>query len=69
LAAEVRKDLGTLGSQTNALVSRSPYRAAGAATAMGIVAGLMLAKHRHGQPIAPYRRFASRPAAGQQSAQ
>jgi len=47
LAAEIRGDLATLRSQTNASVSRSPYRAAGAATAMGFVAGMMLAKHRH----------------------
>jgi ElaB/YqjD/DUF883 family membrane-anchored ribosome-binding protein len=49
LAAEVRKDLGTLRRQSNAMVSRSPYRVAGAATVMGILAGMMLAKHRHGR--------------------
>jgi len=48
LAAEVSKELATLRRQSNAMVSRAPYHVAGAATAMGIVAGMMLAKHRYG---------------------
>jgi ElaB/YqjD/DUF883 family membrane-anchored ribosome-binding protein len=49
LAAEVRKDLSTLRTQSSAMVSRSPYRVAGAATVIGFVAGMMLAKHRYGR--------------------
>jgi hypothetical protein len=49
MAAEVRRDVGTLQSGTDLAVRRSPYRIAGAVTAMGVVAGILLAnKHRHG---------------------
>jgi hypothetical protein len=47
MASEVRRDLGTLQSRTHSVVRRSPYRIAGAATAMGLVAGMLLAQHRH----------------------
>jgi ElaB/YqjD/DUF883 family membrane-anchored ribosome-binding protein len=47
MAAEVRRDMGTLQSRTHSVVRRSPYRIAGTATAMGVVAGMLLAKHRH----------------------
>jgi cation transporter-like permease len=40
MAAEVRRDVGSL---------RSPYPIAGAATVMGIVAGILLARHRRGR--------------------
>jgi len=46
LGAEMRRDLSGLRSQTDAVVHRSPYGAAGTAAAMGIVAGMLLAK-RH----------------------
>jgi hypothetical protein len=49
MAAEVRRDVGTLQSGTNFAVRRSPYRIAGAVTAMGVVAGILLAKHQHGR--------------------
>jgi ElaB/YqjD/DUF883 family membrane-anchored ribosome-binding protein len=47
MAAEVRRDVGTLQSRTDSVVRRSPYRIAGAVTAMGVVAGMLLAQHRH----------------------
>jgi hypothetical protein len=47
MAAEVRRDVGTLQSRTHSVVRRSPYRIAGAVTAMGVVAGMLLAQHRH----------------------
>jgi ElaB/YqjD/DUF883 family membrane-anchored ribosome-binding protein len=47
MAAEVRRDMGTLQSRTDSVVRRSPYRIAGAVTAMGVVAGMLLAQHRH----------------------
>jgi ElaB/YqjD/DUF883 family membrane-anchored ribosome-binding protein len=46
LGAEMRRDLSGLKSHTEALVHRSPYGAAGTAAAMGVVAGMLLAK-RH----------------------
>jgi hypothetical protein len=49
MAAEVVQDVGSLQGRTNFLVRRSPYRIAGAATAMGVVAGILFAKHRHGR--------------------
>jgi hypothetical protein len=49
MAAEVRRDVGTLQRGTSFAVRRSPYRFAGAVSAMGIVAGILLAKHRHGR--------------------
>ena len=47
MAAEVRRDMGTLQSKTHSAVRRSPYRIAGTVTAMGVVAGMLLAQHRH----------------------
>jgi hypothetical protein len=47
IASEVRRDMGTLQSRTQSVVRRSPYRVAGAVTAMGVVAGMLLAQHRH----------------------
>jgi ElaB/YqjD/DUF883 family membrane-anchored ribosome-binding protein len=47
MAAEVRRDMGTVQSRTHSVVRRSPYRIAGAVTAMGVVAGMLLAQHRH----------------------
>ena len=40
MAAEVRRDVASL---------RSPYPIAGAATAMGVVAGMLLARRRRGR--------------------
>lgn len=48
LAAEVRRDVESLQGRTQSAVRRSPYRIAGAATAMGVVAGVLLAQHRRG---------------------
>ncbi|MDP9007619.1 MAG: hypothetical protein M3N91_02745 [Pseudomonadota bacterium] len=49
LAAEVGRDVRTLPGRTRHLVRRSPYGVAGAATAMGFVAGMLLVKrHRRG---------------------
>jgi hypothetical protein len=49
MAAEVRRDVGSLQNRTQSAVRRSPYRIAGAATAMGVVAGVLLAQHRRGR--------------------
>jgi hypothetical protein len=49
MAAEVRRDMGTLKSRTHSVVRRSPYRTAAAVTAMGVVTGMLLAQHRHGR--------------------
>jgi ElaB/YqjD/DUF883 family membrane-anchored ribosome-binding protein len=46
LGSEMRRDLSELRSQTDAVVHRSPYGAAGTAAAMGILAGLLLAKRQ-----------------------
>jgi ElaB/YqjD/DUF883 family membrane-anchored ribosome-binding protein len=43
LAAEVRRDVGTLPDRTRSVVRRSPYGVAGAATVLGVIAGMMLA--------------------------
>lgn len=48
MAAEVRRDVESLQGRTESAVRRSPYRIAGAVTAMGIVAGVLLAQHRRG---------------------
>ena len=48
VAAEVRRDVESLQGRTQSAVRRSPYRIAGAVTAMGVVAGLLLAQHRRG---------------------
>jgi ElaB/YqjD/DUF883 family membrane-anchored ribosome-binding protein len=49
MAAEVRQDARSLQSKTRSAVRRSPYRIAGTVTAMGVVAGMLLAQHRHGR--------------------
>jgi ElaB/YqjD/DUF883 family membrane-anchored ribosome-binding protein len=46
LGGEMRRDLSGLRSHTDAVVHRSPYGAAGTAAAMGLVAGILLAKRR-----------------------
>jgi hypothetical protein len=48
VAAEVRRDVESLQGRTQSAVRRSPYRIAGAVTAMGVVAGVLLAQHRRG---------------------
>jgi ElaB/YqjD/DUF883 family membrane-anchored ribosome-binding protein len=48
MAAEVRRDVENLQGRTQSAVRRSPYRIAGAVTAMGVVAGILLAQHRRG---------------------
>jgi ElaB/YqjD/DUF883 family membrane-anchored ribosome-binding protein len=48
VAAEVRRDVESLQGRTQSAVRRSPYRIAGAVTAMGVVAGVLLARHRRG---------------------
>jgi ElaB/YqjD/DUF883 family membrane-anchored ribosome-binding protein len=50
LGAELQRDLSGLGSQTRTLVRRSPYGAAGTAAAMGVVAGILLAKRHPNRP-------------------
>jgi ElaB/YqjD/DUF883 family membrane-anchored ribosome-binding protein len=47
LSAEIRRDAGTLAGRTRDLATRSPYGAVGAATAIGVLAGLLLARRRH----------------------
>jgi ElaB/YqjD/DUF883 family membrane-anchored ribosome-binding protein len=46
MAAEVRRDVESLQGRTRSAVRRSPYRIAGAVTAMGVIAGVLLAQHR-----------------------
>jgi ElaB/YqjD/DUF883 family membrane-anchored ribosome-binding protein len=46
LGAEIRRDAGTLAGRTRDLATRIPYGAVGAATAIGILAGMLLAR-RH----------------------
>jgi ElaB/YqjD/DUF883 family membrane-anchored ribosome-binding protein len=48
VAAEVRRDVESLQGRTQSAVRRSPYRIAGAVTAMGVIAGVLLAQHRRG---------------------
>ncbi|HXI49426.1 MAG TPA: hypothetical protein VNH39_12670 [Steroidobacteraceae bacterium] len=48
VATEVRRDVESLQGRTQSAVRRSPYRIAGAVTAMGVVAGVLLAQHRRG---------------------
>jgi hypothetical protein len=43
LAAEVRRDVGTLPGR----IRSSPYGVAGAATVLGVIAGRMLATRQH----------------------
>lgn len=47
LAAEVRRDVGTLPGRTRSVVRSSPYGVAGAATVLGVIAGMMLATRQH----------------------
>jgi ElaB/YqjD/DUF883 family membrane-anchored ribosome-binding protein len=47
IAAEIRRDAGALSVRTRDLVRRSPYGAAGAATVIGLLAGMLLAKRHH----------------------
>ncbi|HSZ10343.1 MAG TPA: hypothetical protein VK794_17500 [Steroidobacteraceae bacterium] len=47
IAEEIRRDARTLVGRTRDLARRSPYGAAGAATAIGILAGMLLAKRHH----------------------
>jgi ElaB/YqjD/DUF883 family membrane-anchored ribosome-binding protein len=50
LGAEIRHDAALVGARSDALVRRSPYSSAGAAAAMGIVAGMALGlRQRHRQ--------------------
>jgi hypothetical protein len=46
MAAEVRRDVGTLRSRSDARLRASPYRAAAATAAMAAVAGILLAHRR-----------------------
>jgi ElaB/YqjD/DUF883 family membrane-anchored ribosome-binding protein len=46
IGAEVRRDAGTLSGRARDFARRSPYGAAGAATAVGVLAGMLLAR-RH----------------------
>jgi hypothetical protein len=46
LAAEARSDAAIFQSRTSALLARSPYVAAGAATALGFLVGQQIAKRR-----------------------
>jgi ElaB/YqjD/DUF883 family membrane-anchored ribosome-binding protein len=48
VAAEVRRDVESLQGRTQSAVRRSPYRIAGAVTAMGVIVGVLLAQHRRG---------------------
>ena len=50
LAAEVRRDVGTLPGRTRSVVRGSPYAVAGAATVLGVIAGRMLATCQHRAP-------------------
>jgi ElaB/YqjD/DUF883 family membrane-anchored ribosome-binding protein len=47
ITAEIRRDAGTLAGRTRDLARRSPYGAVGAATAIGVLAGMLLAKRHH----------------------
>lgn len=47
LTAEIRRDLRPLPRRTRHLVRSSPYGVAGAATAMGVIAGVLVAKRQH----------------------
>jgi hypothetical protein len=47
IAAEMRHDVGNLPGRTRHLVRSSPYGVAGAATAIGVIAGILLAKRQH----------------------
>jgi ElaB/YqjD/DUF883 family membrane-anchored ribosome-binding protein len=42
LRSELRRDASLVGERANVLVHRAPYRAAGAAAALGICAGMLL---------------------------
>lgn len=47
LAAEVRRDAGTLQSRTRSVALSSPYGVMGAATVLGVIVGMMLATRQH----------------------
>jgi hypothetical protein len=47
ITAEIRRDAGSLAGSTRELARRSPYGAVGAATAIGVLAGMLLAKRHH----------------------
>lgn len=47
LGAELRHDAAVVGGKTSDLVRRSPYRAAGSAAALGLLAGIWLSQHRN----------------------
>jgi ElaB/YqjD/DUF883 family membrane-anchored ribosome-binding protein len=47
IAAEIRLDARTLAGRTRDLARRSPYGAVGAATAIGVLTGMLLAKRHH----------------------
>lgn len=46
LRAEVRHDAAEVGARSKAALERSPYRAAGAAAALGVMAGWMIGQRR-----------------------
>jgi len=56
LAAEVRRDVRTLPGRTRSVVRSSPYGAAGAATVLGVIAGMMLATRQHPRANTPTPR-------------
>jgi len=47
LAAEVRRDVEPLRGRTRSVVRSSPYGVTGAATVVGVIAGMMLATRQH----------------------
>ena len=47
LGEEVRQDAAGVGEKTQALVRRSPYRAAASAAALGLLTGILLGRPRH----------------------
>jgi ElaB/YqjD/DUF883 family membrane-anchored ribosome-binding protein len=47
ITAEIRRDAGALAERTRDLARRSPYGAVGAATAIGVLTGMLLAKRHH----------------------
>ena len=47
VGAEIRQDAARLGEKTQAVLRRSPYRAAGSAAALALVVGFLLGQRRH----------------------
>ena len=47
LGTEVRHDATEVGEKTQALIRRSPYRAAASAAALGLLVGLLLGPRQH----------------------